>query len=158
MGMQTRCSQYLILRGWAYKSRSRASVPQLQHSYKSPNCTLLDHEERTCSVSPAVCLGGYCLPQASSGPDESTDGSFWGWARCSWTWMDDRPADKWTKLLSDIIVSPPRVPSSLLLVCKLNREECMQWVSSTDVSWWITSFWSAGNLQAYFTTRRLSFN
>ena len=33
--------------------------------------------------------------------------------------MDDRPADKWTKLLSDIIVSPPRVPSSLLLVCKL---------------------------------------
>ena len=64
--------------------------------------------------------------------------------------MDDRPADKWTKLLSDIIVSPPRVPSSLLLVCKLIREECMQWVISTGgVSWRVTSLWSAGNLQAY---------
>ena len=50
-------------------SHVRASVPQLQHSYKLPNCTLLDHEERTCSVCPAVCLGGYCLPPASSGPD-----------------------------------------------------------------------------------------
>ena len=40
--------------------------------------------------------------------------------------MDDRPAGKRTKLLSDTFVSPASVPSySLLLVCKLNREECM---------------------------------
>ena len=72
--------------------------------------------------------------------------------------MDDRPAGKRTKLLSDTFVSPPRVPSySLLLVCKLNRKECMPWVSSTDVSWRVTSFWSAGLSQAYFTTTRLLF-
>ena len=40
--------------------------------------------------------------------------------------MDDRPAGKRTKLLSASIVSPPTVPScSVLLVGKLNREECM---------------------------------
>ena len=68
--------------------------------------------------------------------------------------MDDRPAGKRTKLLSDTFVSPASVPSySLLLVCKLNREECMHaWVSSTDVSWRVTSFWSAGLSEAYFTT------
>ena len=55
--------------------------------------------------------------------------------------MDDRPAGKRTKLLSDTFVSPASVPSySLLLVCKLNREECMHWFPQQM---------SVGELQAF---------
>ena len=37
------------------------------------------------------------------------------------------------------------------LLHKLNRKQCMPWISSKDASWQVTSLWSAGiHSQAYF--------